>query len=269
MIRLRKTKKQNAEDSYQNLADQIKAGEGTGLPGSAMPAVGATSVNNGAYGGAVRIGLNAQGIQTAVIGQVAQRNWQTGWANPEDLTGTSKNALSMGNSIVKVDADTSQADKKISNTEKSGKKTITALGNFANFNNAVAVATAPATKYINIVTSGGGGGGFTYSPTATTASKGTPSQYYNSNSPYGISNFPTIQKYHSGGITPGSSNQEMLAIVRGQERITPINGNDNSGSPSIIHIHAEGAIFVGNRGLQQLAEEISKLSNDRVMFSVK
>lgn len=258
---------QNREDAYQTLADQIKAGEGSGLPGSAAASTG--SGNGGAYGGAVRIGLNAQGIQTAVIGQVAQRNWQTGWANPEDLTGTSKHALSMGNSIVKVDADTSQADKKIANTEKPGKKTITALGDFANFNTEVARATAPGTKYINIVTAGGN----TASNPASVGNfyNNSQSGIYNapaSSNPAAISNFFSApKKYHSGGITPGSPNQEMLAIVRGQERITPLN-NERDDSPSVIHIHAEGAIFVGNRGLQQLAEEISRLSNDRVMYSL-
>lgn len=239
---------QNREDAYQNLADQIKAGERSGLPGSAAAN---EALNNGPYSGAVRIGLNAQGIQTAVIGQVAQRNWQTGWANPEDLTGTSKNALSMGNSIVKVDADTSKADKKIADIKKTVTKTTNVvLGKVPDFS----AITATATKVINVVYNNPG--------TTTSYDKNVAAS-----GPFPSTN--TVKKYHSGGITPGSPNQEMLAIVRGQERITPIDADSGDGGGStIIHVHAEGAIFVGNRGISQLAEEISKLSNGKLIYSV-
>ena len=218
----------------------------------------------GAYGGgAVRIGIDENGRQVAVIGQVRQSSWaqERGkrWAEQSELSGTSKNALSVGNSIVKVQMDTSDYDSKKAELGKGISKQITPVVQLGGYYAAKAEIQASVTKFVNVVTN---------------YMNNNPSVAAGTTKPFSVNpaNVPTqtitFKKYHSGGVTPGNPNQEMLALVRGQERITPINsGNRNSGGgDTIIHVHAEGAIFAGNRGITQLAEEISRISNDRMLY---
>jgi len=203
------------------------------------------------YGGVVRIGLDALGRQVAVIGRVAQENWQTGWAAQEDLTGPSKNAVSLGNTIVpaEIKLDSTAAESKLAEIKTPITKIVnTKIGSVPDFS---AIA-ASITKTVNVVTN------YITSGSKTTT---TPVKVKTNSTP----------KFHSGGVTPGSPGQEMLAILRGQERIIPLDSNSGrqqSGGVTHIHIHAEGATFVGNRGITQLAEEISRLQNDKTIFTV-
>jgi len=203
------------------------------------------------YGGVVRIGLDALGRQVAVIGRVAQQNWETGWANQEDLTGPSKNAVSLGNTIVpaEIKLDSTAAESKLAEIKTPITKIVnTKIGSVPDFS---AIA-ASITKTVNVVTNYITSGSKTTTTPVTVKTNSTP-------------------KFHSGGVTPGSPGHEMLAILRGQERIVPLDsgsGRQQSSGVTTIHIHAEGATFVGNRGITQLAEEISRLQNDKAIFTV-
>ena len=86
------------------------AGTGTGT----APGTGAGS-GSGGYGGAVRIGLDERGRETAVIGSVRQRSWEEEgktWGATQ-FSEAARNAMSVGNSIMPVSADTTQAEASI------------------------------------------------------------------------------------------------------------------------------------------------------------
>jgi hypothetical protein len=229
------------------------------LKGTTPTATTPTGAGAGAYGGAVRIGLDAQGRQVAVIGQVAQRNWQTGWANQEDLSGPSKNAMSVGNSIVKIEVDSSAYDsKKVEMQQKVIKPLDIKISSYPDFSSILATQT----KFINVVTN------YTNNSAPAIAAATGSVKPFAANPANIPTKTITFKKYHSGGVTPGSPNQEMLAIVRGQERIIPLDSKQQSSGTVHIHIHAEGATFIGNRGITQLAEEVSKYQNDKTIFTV-
>jgi TP901 family phage tail tape measure protein len=77
-----------------------RAGIETTLPSGVQPGPGTGKGGYSGYGGAVRIGLDENGRETAVIGSVRQRSWEEEgktWATI--LSEVAKNALAGGNSI--------------------------------------------------------------------------------------------------------------------------------------------------------------------------
>lgn len=103
-----------AFDGINNAAAQVAATAGTGT--------GMGTGTGSSYGGAVRIGLDENGRETAVIGSVRQRSWEEEgktWATT--FSEAARNAMSVGNAILPVSADTTQADASL--TELNNKAT--------------------------------------------------------------------------------------------------------------------------------------------------
>jgi TP901 family phage tail tape measure protein len=237
-----------------------------------------------AYSGAVRIGLDQNNREVAVIGKVRQRSWEeegNSWADMNNLSQSAKNSLSVGNSIitvspkvneselsqiksdieadpidVKLTPNSEDLDAKIEETKVPTESFHTIKVDDSYVKAAIANNKVPTssvhTIYINQVNSGNRSSS---TPSLPTSVKGKDySGYY------------FYPSFAEGGYT---GNYEGLAYLHPHERITPdgkVVGSDSASSKSIqvsLSLDLRGSTITGDSA-EIFASKIASMVKEKM-----